>query len=101
MRLCWCLHFTLRRNGQKALLKTCFLLIFPISIWEAFGRRLRRNYIWLFLILLCFLGGKDLAFSTTSCISAMNLSSEALWVPSLGIDHNPAGFWIVMAFLSW
>ncbi len=24
---------------------------FPISIWEAFGRRLRRNYIWLFLIL--------------------------------------------------
>ena len=24
---------------------------FPISIWEAFGRRLRRNYIWIFLIL--------------------------------------------------
>jgi len=24
---------------------------FPISIWEAFGRRLRRNYIWMFLIL--------------------------------------------------
>ena len=24
---------------------------FPISIWEAFGRRLRRNYFWLFLIL--------------------------------------------------
>jgi uncharacterized membrane protein len=24
---------------------------FSISIWEAFGRRLRRNYLWLFLIL--------------------------------------------------
>lgn len=25
---------------------------FPISMWEAFGRRLRRNYLWIFLILL-------------------------------------------------
>jgi uncharacterized membrane protein len=24
---------------------------FPISIWEAFGRKLRRNYFWIFLIL--------------------------------------------------
>jgi hypothetical protein len=24
---------------------------FPISMWEAFGRRLRRNYFWMFLIL--------------------------------------------------
>ncbi len=24
---------------------------FPISLWEAFGRRLRRNYLWLFVIL--------------------------------------------------
>jgi len=24
---------------------------FPISIWEAFGRRLRRNYLWILLIL--------------------------------------------------
>lgn len=24
---------------------------FPISIWEAFGRRLRRNYIWIFILL--------------------------------------------------
>jgi uncharacterized membrane protein len=24
---------------------------FPISLWEAFGRRLRRNYFWIFLIL--------------------------------------------------
>lgn len=25
---------------------------FPISMWEAFGRRLRRNYYWIFFILL-------------------------------------------------
>ncbi len=24
---------------------------FPISMWEAFGRRFRRNYIWIFLVL--------------------------------------------------
>jgi uncharacterized membrane protein len=24
---------------------------FPISMWEAFGRRLRRNYLWIFIIL--------------------------------------------------
>lgn len=24
---------------------------FPISVWEAFGRRFRRNYMWIFLIL--------------------------------------------------
>lgn len=24
---------------------------FPISVWEAFGRRLRRNYFWIFIIL--------------------------------------------------
>jgi uncharacterized membrane protein len=24
---------------------------FPISMWEAFGRRLRRNYMWIFLVL--------------------------------------------------
>ena len=24
---------------------------FPISVWEAFGRRLRRNYVWIFIIL--------------------------------------------------
>ncbi len=26
---------------------------FPISMWEAFGRRFRRNYLWIFLVLGC------------------------------------------------
>ena len=40
---------------------------FPISIWEAFGRRLRRNYIWIFLILY------------------------ASWVAKIGLFPQPAG----------
>lgn len=35
---------------------------FPISIWEAFGRRLRRNYIWIFLILYTSWVAKILLF---------------------------------------
>lgn len=31
---------------------------FPISVWEAFGRRLRRNYYWIFLILYAAWVGK-------------------------------------------
>lgn len=26
---------------------------FPISMWEAFGRRLGRNYLWIFVVLSC------------------------------------------------
>src|SRR6266496_6235454 len=35
---------------------------FPISIWEAFGRRLRRNYLWIFLMLFVSWIGKSYLF---------------------------------------
>lgn len=35
---------------------------FPISIWEAFGRRLRRNYFWIFLILYASWAAKSWLF---------------------------------------
>ena len=35
---------------------------FPISMWEAFGRRLRRNYLWIFLILFVSWMGKSYLF---------------------------------------
>lgn len=35
---------------------------FPISMWEAFGRRLRRNYLWIFLILYVSWMGKSYLF---------------------------------------
>lgn len=37
---------------------------FPISMWEAFGRRLRRNYYWIFLILLASWVAKIWLFPT-------------------------------------
>jgi uncharacterized membrane protein len=37
---------------------------FPISMWEAFGRRLRRNYYWIFLILLAAWVAKIWLFPT-------------------------------------
>src|SRR5512147_1374458 len=43
---------------------------FPISMWEAFGRRLRRNYIWIFLILGVSWCAKGWLFP----VSATNLS---------------------------
>ena len=35
---------------------------FPISMWEAFGRRLRRNYLWIYLILYISWMGKSFLF---------------------------------------
>lgn len=35
---------------------------FPISLWEAFGRRLRRNYLWIYLILFASWIGKSYLF---------------------------------------
>ena len=35
---------------------------FPISMWEAFGRRLRRNYLWIFLMLFVSWLGKSYLF---------------------------------------
>jgi len=35
---------------------------FPISMWEAFGRRLRRNYLWIFMILFVSWMGKSYLF---------------------------------------
>ena len=37
---------------------------FPITMWEAFGRRLRRNYFWIFLILGVSWIGKSWLFPT-------------------------------------
>lgn len=39
---------------------------FPISVWEAFGRRLRRNYYWIFLILYASWAAKIWLFPTAS-----------------------------------
>ncbi|MGE5250540.1 MAG: DUF2270 domain-containing protein [Bacteroidota bacterium] len=43
---------------------------FPISMWEAFGRRLRRNYLWIYAILLAAWLAKTYLFP----VPATNLS---------------------------
>jgi uncharacterized membrane protein len=39
---------------------------FPISMWEAFGRRLRRNYLWIYIILGASWLGKTYLFPEPS-----------------------------------
>ena len=47
---------------SESLAETLLSPSFPISMWEAFGRRLRRNYLWIFLILFISWLGKSYLF---------------------------------------
>ena len=40
-------------NWREMLVQDLVIPSFKISFWEAIGRRLRRNYIWMYLIVLC------------------------------------------------
>lgn len=46
----------------ESLAENLLMPSFPISMWEAFGRRLRRNYLWIYLILLISWMGKSYLF---------------------------------------
>ena len=43
--------FSPHEEWAESLAETLLLPAFPISVWEAFGRRFRRNYIWIYLLL--------------------------------------------------
>jgi len=43
--------FAPHSEWAESLAETLLNPEFPISMWEAFGRRFRRNYVWIFLIL--------------------------------------------------
>jgi uncharacterized membrane protein len=43
--------FSPRPEWAESLAETLHEPEFPISMWEAFGRRFRRNYFWIFLVL--------------------------------------------------
>jgi uncharacterized membrane protein len=51
-------------DWNKALAQDLFYVHFHISLWEAVGRRLRRNYSWIFLILAVSYLGKILIHPT-------------------------------------
>ncbi len=66
---------------------------FPISMWEAFGRRLRRNYFWIFLILYASWAAKIWLFPQPGVIlseilqrsSVGPVSGEIMIVLGLGL----------------
>ena len=63
---------------------------FPISMSEAFGRRLRRNYLWIFLILYASWLAKIWLFPTPPASLAEFVTRSAVG-PVSGSDHDRAG----------
>jgi uncharacterized membrane protein len=43
--------FAPRPEWAESMVETLHTPEFPISMWEAFGRRFRRNFVWIFLVL--------------------------------------------------
>jgi uncharacterized membrane protein len=60
---------------------------FPISMWEAFGRRFRRNYMWIYLILAVAWLAKNALFPTA-------VTSWSEFVNNAAIGGLPG--WIVL-----
>jgi uncharacterized membrane protein len=73
---------------------------FPISMWEAFGRRFRRNYMWIFLILGIAWAFKSFLHPTIATTWAEFLDHSALgpipgWMVLMaGLIYNGALFLI-------
>jgi len=66
---------------------------FPISMWEAFGRRLRRNYLWIFLILATAWVAKYWLFPAPP-------DSTQEFISRAAIGHIPGSI-VVMASLAY
>ena len=62
----------------ECLAESLLLPSFPISMWEAFGRRLRRNYLWIFIILAAAWIGKGSLFPTPATSLAEFISRCAV-----------------------
>jgi uncharacterized membrane protein len=74
---------------------------FPISMWEAFGRRFRRNYMWIYIILAIAWVAKTWLFMPTPLTSwadyfeAISIGSVPGWIVLLvGIILNSVLFFI-------
>jgi uncharacterized membrane protein len=71
---------------------------FPISMWEAFGRRFRRNYLWIFLVLGVAWALKSFIHPTPAISWAEFVSRSALgpipgeWMLAFGLIYNGALF---------
>jgi len=73
---------------------------FPISMWEAFGRRFRRNYVWIFLVLglswlLKVAIHPTMAHSWNEVIARLTLGPFSGWIVlSAGLVYNGVLFLI-------
>lgn len=76
---------------------------FPISMWEAIGRRLRRNYLWIFLILAGAWALKGLIHPTPALSWQDFVSRSAIgpipgsWMIAVGVLHMTALIIIAVA----
>jgi len=76
---------------------------FPISMWEAFGRRFRRNYMWIFLVLAVAWALKGFLHPTPTASWAEFVDRSALgpipgWAMlTIGVLYNGALFLIGFA----
>lgn len=76
---------------------------FPISMWEAFGRRFRRNYMWIFLVLAISWAMKGFLHPTPATswdefIARSTLGPVPGWLMlALGLIYNGALFAIGFA----
>jgi len=65
---------------------------YPISIWEALGRRLRRNYLWIYLILFIAWLAKLLLYTD---LETATLSNQLLTQARMGVVPG----WLVMTLM--
>ncbi len=62
---------------------------FPISMWEAFGRRFRRNYMWIFLVLA-------IAWALKGLLHPVPTTSWTEFIERSAIGPIPG--WVMLAF---
>lgn len=92
-------------DWAEALAESLLQPDFPISMWEAFGRRLRRNYLWIFAVLACAWALKGYLHPTIATSWAEFISRSALGPVSgevmlaLGLVYNGIIFIIALATL--
>jgi uncharacterized membrane protein len=80
--------FAPHADWSESLAETLLSPEFPISMWEAFGRRFRRNYMWIFLVL-------GLGWLLKSFIHPSPAESLAQFVGRLALGPIPG--WVMLA----
>jgi len=84
--------FAPHADWSESLAETLLSPEFPISVWEAFGRRFRRNYMWIFMVL-------GLAWLLKSFIHPTPAMSATEFIDRLALGPIPGIFMLVAGFV--